>query len=108
MGTALANGVVHVPDLRACSVMNKRLRDIVIALAALAALLVMIVSINPRVRERAGEVTADMQWDTSSSAVQHVFESVMTVMTAYAGDNIYLFAFLVAACLLGVMMLRVL
>ena len=88
--------------------MNKRLRETVIAMAALALLIVMMLSINPRVRERAGDVTSSMQWDTSSSAVEHTVDSVITVMTSYAGDNVYLFAFLVAACLLGVLMLRVL
>jgi hypothetical protein len=86
--------------------MNKRFRETVIALAALAILLVMMLSINPRVRERAGDVTSSMQWDTSSTVVQHTFDSVITMMTSYAGDNVYLFAFLVAACLLFVLMLR--
>jgi hypothetical protein len=86
--------------------MNKRLRETVLALVALGVMLVTLVSINPRVRERAGDVTSSIQWDTSSSAVQHTFDSVVTAMSSYAGDNVYLFTFLVAACLLFVLMLR--
>ncbi len=86
--------------------MNKRLRETVIALMALGVLLVTLVSINPRVRERAGDVTSSIQWDTSSSAVQHTVGSVVSVMSSYAGDNVYLFTFLVAACCLFALMLR--
>ena len=87
-------------------VMNKRFRETVIALIALGVLLGTLVSINPRVRERAGDVTSSMQWGTSSSAVQHTFSSIVTMMSSYAGDNVYLFTFLVAACCLFVLMVR--
>ena len=89
--------------------MKKKLRDTAIAFAALTALLVMMVSINPRVRERAGEVTGGMtnqQWETGSTVVSHTVDTIVSVTSGYAGDNIYLFAFLVAACLLFVAMLR--
>jgi hypothetical protein len=89
--------------------MKKKFRDTAIALAALSALLVIMVSINPRVRERAGEITGGLtnqQWETGSTAVGHTFDTIMAVTSGYAGDNVYLFAFLVAACLLFVAMLR--
>lgn len=90
-------------------VMKKKFRDTAIALGALTALLVMMVSINPRVRERAGEVTGgitNQQWETGSAVVSHTVDSIIAVTSGYASDNVYLFAFLVAACLLFVAMLR--
>jgi hypothetical protein len=89
--------------------MKKKFRDTAIALAALIALLVMMISINPRLRERAGEMTggiSNQQWETGSTVVSQTVDSIIAVTSGYAGDNIYLLAFLVAACLLFVMMLR--
>jgi hypothetical protein len=89
--------------------MKKKFRDTAIAFVALIALLVMMISINPRVRARAGEMTggiSSQQWDTGSTVVSQMVDSIIAVTSGYAGDNIYLFAFLVAACLLFLMMLR--
>jgi hypothetical protein len=89
--------------------MKKKFRDTVIALVALTALLGMMISINPRVRERAGEMTGGLtnqQWETGSTVVGHTVDSIIAMTSGYAGDNLYMFAFLVAAVLLFAMMLR--
>ena len=90
-------------------VMRKKFRDTAIALLALAALLVMMVSMNPLVRQRAGALTSGItneQWESGSTVVSHTVGWIIAVTSGYAGDNVYLFAFLVAACLLFVAMLR--
>ena len=89
--------------------MKKTIRDLAATLAALSALFLVLISINPAVRDRAGEMTGGLttqQWDASSSAVGHAVGSVLAVSTSYANNNVYLFVFMVVACVLFVMMLR--
>jgi hypothetical protein len=89
--------------------MKKRFRDTVIALAALTALLVMMVSINPLVRQRASDLTGgitNQQWESGTTVVGHTVDSIIAATSGFAAGNMYLFAFLVAACLLFVAMLR--
>jgi hypothetical protein len=89
--------------------MKKKFRDTLIALAALTALLVMMVSMNPLVRQRAGALTngiTNQQLESGSTVVGQIVGSIISATSGYAVDNTYLFAFLVAACLLFVAMLR--
>lgn len=89
--------------------MKRKIRDLVVTLAALFALFLMLVSINPRLRDRAGELTGgvtNQQWDASRSAAGNAMTSIVAVSSGYANDNVYLFAFLVGAVVLFVLMLR--
>ena len=89
--------------------MKRKIRDLVVTLAALFTLFIMLISIDPRLRERAGELTGSVtphQLDASSHAVTHTVSSMVAVTSWYADDNVYLFSFVIVACVLFVMMLR--
>ena len=90
--------------------MPRRVRDLVVTIAVLMVLFVALVSIDPRIRERAGDLSSgrisQQDWNASSGAVEKAMSSVMTVTSAFATDNTYLFSFLVVAVVLFVLMLR--
>lgn len=89
--------------------MKRKIRDLVVTLAALFALFAMLTAINPRVRDRTGELAGgitNQSWDASRSALGNTVASLVSLATGYADDNAYLFAFLVVACVLFVLMLR--
>lgn len=65
--------------------------------------------INPRVRERFGQMTGDIQsqpWDASGGPIRIAATAVVAVTTGYAADNPFLFSFLVVAAVLFLLMLR--
>jgi hypothetical protein len=69
----------------------------------------MLMAINPRVRERFGDMTAGMQAsDVNSSLgpVGNAAHAAMSIGTDYASDNPVLFSFLVVAVVLFMLMLR--
>ena len=78
-------------------------------LAVLVVLFGMLMAINPRVRERFGEMTTSVQSrDVNSSLgpVSNAAHAAMSIGSDYATDNPVLFSFLVVAALLLVLMLR--
>ena len=87
--------------------MSRKARDLVISIAALVVLTAGLVSLNPRLRERAAQIATDPQWESASGTVQQVAGSAVLMLRGYAGDNTYLFTFLVAACCFVVLMLKV-
>lgn len=89
--------------------MARRIRDLAVTVTVLLVLFGILVSINPRVLERADEFTGDVssqEWSSSGGTVQNTAGSVLTLISSYADDNTYLFAFLVVAVVLFVLMLR--
>lgn len=78
-------------------------------IAVLVALFGMLMAINPRVRERFGEMTMSMQGGNVNSSfgpVGNAATAAMSIGTDYAADNPFLFSFLVVAVVLLMLMLR--
>jgi hypothetical protein len=72
-------------------------------------LFALLIVINPRVRERAGQIGGDVQtqsWEASAAPVSNAAVSAMSVTSYYASDNPYLFSFVIAAGVLFVLLLR--
>jgi hypothetical protein len=89
--------------------MTRQIRDLVVTLAALGVLFTMLITIDPRLRDRAGQLTGSVshqQWETGRSAVNETMGTAVSIVSGYANDNIYLFMFLVVAAVLFVLMLR--
>ena len=89
--------------------MWKKVRDLAATLAVLAVLFGMLMAINPRVRERFGEMTASVQGrDVNSSVgpVSNAAYAAVSIGSDYAADNPFLFSFLVVAVVLFMLMLR--
>jgi hypothetical protein len=87
----------------------KRVRDLAATLAVLAVLFAMLMAINPRVRERFAEMTATVQGRDMNSSIGPVgkaAQAAMSIGSDYASDNPFLFAFLVVAVILFMLMLR--
>ena len=66
-----------------------------------------LVSINPRLRERAYQFISNPQQDDVSGAVSQTLMSGTSIVRGYAGDNTYMVTFLIAACVFVVLMLKV-
>jgi hypothetical protein len=77
-------------------------------LAVLVVLFGMLLAINPRVRERFGEMTTTVQNRDISSLgpMGNAAYAAMSIGTDYASDNPVLFSFLVVAVVLFMLMLR--
>ena len=89
--------------------MTRQLRDIVVSLAALSLLFLMLISINPRLRERAGEFSSSLDsqhLESNGLAARHVVDAAFAAVAGYAYGNPYMFVFLVVASVLFVAMLR--
>jgi hypothetical protein len=89
--------------------MPRRVRDLVVTIAVLMVLFGALVSIDPRIRERASELSggvSQQDWNVSTGVVEHAMTSVLAVASSFAADNTYLFSFLVVAVVLFVLMLR--
>jgi hypothetical protein len=108
MGTQIATARTLTPEARE-NFMTRQIRDLVVTLAALGVLFTMLITIDPRLRDRAGQLTGSVstqQWETSRYAVNETMGTAVSIVSGYANDNIYLFAFLVVAAVLFVLMLR--
>jgi hypothetical protein len=79
----------------------------VLTVVTLLVLFAALVSINPRLRERTQQMAVDPQWESLRGTVVHAVVSSTSILHGYAGDNTYLFTFLVAACVFVVLMLKV-
>jgi hypothetical protein len=87
----------------------KKVRELAATAAVLVVLFGMLMAINPRVRERFGEMSASVQTrDVNSSLgpVGNAAHAAMSIGTDYAADNPVLFSFLVVAVVLFMLMLR--
>ncbi len=87
----------------------KKVRDLAATLAVLGVLFGMLMAINPRVRERFGEMTASVQgrdMNSSIGPVGNAAYAAVSIGSDYAADNPFLFSFLVVAVVLFMLMLR--
>jgi hypothetical protein len=90
-------------------VVLKKARDLAATLAVLAVLFGMLMAINPRVRERFGEMTVSVQSRDVNSSIGPVGSAAyaaMAIGSDYAADNPFLFSFLVVAVVLFMLMLK--
>jgi len=83
------------------------MKDVVLTIATLVVLFGTLVSINPRLREQTEQFASHPRWDAIGGTVTQTLVSGTTIVQGYAGDNTYLFWFLVAACIFVVLMLKV-
>jgi hypothetical protein len=87
----------------------KKVRELAVTLAVLGVLFAMLMAINPRVREHFGEMTASVQggdMNSSIGSVSNAAHAATSIGSDYAAGNPFLFAFLVVAIVLFMMMLR--
>lgn len=87
--------------------MSRSVRDFVLTVAALVVLAAGLVAIDPRLGERAAQIVTDPQLESARGTLQQVSGSALMMVRGYAGENTYLFTFLVAACCFVVLMLKV-
>jgi hypothetical protein len=89
--------------------MTRQIRDVVLTLAALGVLFTTLISMEPRLRDRAGQLTGGVsseQLAASRQVIDSTMGSAASIFSGYANDNAYLFSFLVVAVVLFVLMLR--
>jgi ribose/xylose/arabinose/galactoside ABC-type transport system permease subunit len=84
----------------------KKVRDLVATLAVLVVLFGMLLAINPRVRERFGELMQGRDMNSSLGPIGNAATVAMSIGSDYAADNPVLFSFLVIAVVLFMLMLR--
>jgi hypothetical protein len=86
----------------------KKVRELAATFAVLVVLFGMLMAINPRVRERFGEMTTSVQGRDVSSLgpLGNAAYAAVSIGQDYAVDNPILFSFLVVAVVLFMMMLR--
>ena len=90
-------------------VVLKKVRDLAATLAMLVVLFGLLMAINPRVRERFGEMTMGVQGrdvNASFGPLGNAAYAAMSIGQDYAIDNPILFSFLVVAVVLFMLMLR--
>jgi len=87
-------------------VVGKKARDLAATLAVLAVLFGILMAVNPRVREQFAAMTSRVQSRGSLGTVQNAAYAAVSIGSDYAADNPFLFAFLVAAVVLFMLMLR--
>ena len=108
---AVLTGVLRTGTVLATRtrVVWNKVRDVGATLAALAVVFGMLMTINPRVRERFSEMmTANVGRDVNSSLgpVSSAAYAAMSIGTDYAAGNPFLFSFLVVAVILFMLMAR--
>lgn len=97
-----------MPLAMGIKVVWKTVRDLVATVAVLVVLFGMLMAINPRVRERFGEMMSAPGHGVTSSIgpVRNAAYAAMSIGSDYASDNPFLFGFLVIAVVLFTLMLR--
>ncbi len=75
--------------------------------ATLLVLFGVLVTINPRLRERTQQVAAEPQWESLRGMVVHTIVTNTATLHGYTDRNTYMVTFLVAACVFVVFMLKV-
>lgn len=87
--------------------MPRKVRDFVLSALAILTLAGLLLATSPDLRERAVRMTTDPQFDFFRGAAAQAFASSFGIVQGYAGDNNYLFVFMIAACVFVVLMLKV-
>lgn len=89
--------------------MPRRIRDLVGAMSALAVLVGMLVLINDRLRQSVDRFSGSISDVRSSGPVASLTDAAIGaigVVRDFSADNTFLFAFLIVAAVLVVLMLR--
>lgn len=89
--------------------MLKKIRDLAGTTAVLVVVFGVLILINPRVRDRAGQFAGEISggdWSRPRGAISDVVRPAVDIVSNYASDNTYLFYFFVAAVVLLILMLR--
>src|SRR5688572_23436479 len=85
----------------------KKFQGLAATLVVLAVLFGMLVSVNPRMRERATEISIGVQnqdWDSSGGPIGNFAEAAFSTTSDYAADNPILFSFVFVAVVLFLLM----
>ena len=85
----------------------RKIRDLGFTLIALVVVFGMLVSINPHLRERTKLILEDPQFDSLRDTLVNSLVSGAIFAQGYADHHLYMVAFLVAACIFFVAMLKV-
>jgi hypothetical protein len=85
----------------------RKIRDLGLTLAALVIVFGMLVSINPHLRERTRLFLEDPQSDSLRDTLVNSVISGAIFAQGYADHHVYMVAFLIAACVFFVLMLKV-
>ena len=86
-----------------------KFKEVVLSLAGLVLIFGLLISIDPRLREQAGNVASSaqtQQWSSADGPIRSVAADATHIVSDYASGNPILFAFLVVAVVLFMMMLR--
>jgi hypothetical protein len=89
----------------------KRLTDIGMTVVVLFVLLGILIAINPRMREQAGQFSGSVQsqsWDPAGSPVGNATLVFVNVISTFATDNPFMFSFAVVAAVLFMVMIKTL
>jgi hypothetical protein len=85
----------------------RKLRDFILTIVTLVVLVAGMASLSPHLRERTVEVLTEPGWKTLRTLPTIAVNSGLGYVGDYAEYHIYLFTFLVAACVFAVMMMRI-
>ena len=91
--------------------MRSRFRDLAATLAVLIAVAGLLILMDPRVLERAGQVTGEAQSHGMSSPASPLGDAArgaLAMTSRSAADNPFLYSFAIVAAVLFLLMLRVL
>lgn len=90
--------------------MPRRVRDLIATTIVLLMLFAILLSINPRIRDRFTQIVSSgvnsQELGSARHAVDTTVVSATAIVSSYAADNVYLFALLAAGCVLLILMLR--
>lgn len=88
--------------------MTRRIRNFVVTGVGLTILFAVLLAVDPRLRDRATQMVVDREFHAVQSTISQAVAMTTGVAGDYAGDNTYMVTFLVAACVLVVLMLKAL
>jgi hypothetical protein len=85
----------------------RKFSDFVLTGLALVVLVGLLVAISPPLREQLQDIFLHSAWDVPAGIATNAAEAGFAVISDFAGDNGYLFSFLIAACVFFFLMLKV-
>jgi hypothetical protein len=88
-------------------VSGAKFRDVLFNAIGILVLVGAMLSLHPELRQRAAQMAADPQSQILHGVVGNAVHSGVAMLQGYAGDNSYQFFMVVAACVLFVLMLKV-
>jgi uncharacterized protein YjeT (DUF2065 family) len=85
----------------------RKLRDFILTTITLVLLVAGMASLSPQLRERTVQMVTEPGWKTLRTMTTVAVYSGFGYVGDYADYHIYLFTFLVAACVFAVLMMRI-